>query len=254
MNLYIRGWGRELVVAFSFLTILPVPSVAFEVGLLGRSGRWFPVVGLVIGLLLVATAQAFMVLFPVSLTALLLTALWVVLTGGLHLDGVADCCDGLLAPVSTERRLEIMRDPRSGAFAVIGVVLVLMLKWNTIATLLTVQSMASTALLSAPIWARWFLLWIALQRPACASGLGSAFYGSLTKRALLVAAIVPLLTLCFFFQLRLLAGIVLASCVTVLITYSTQRRLGGTTGDVYGLTVELCEITVLLASATLLHG
>ena len=78
-------------------------------------------------LLLLAQAAAARLLGP-AVAAVLVVALWAVLTGGLHLDGLADCCDGLLVSAPHERRLEIMRDPRVGSFAVIGLVLALLLK------------------------------------------------------------------------------------------------------------------------------
>lgn len=254
MAKFLRECGRELAVAVGFLTILPVPTITFEAGLLGRAGRWFPLIGLLLGTLLCGAYLLFYRLFFPLLTAALLTTMWVVLTGGLHLDGVADCCDGLLAPVAPARRLEIMRDPRSGAFAVIGVMLMLLLKWNALAALLSSQPAIVPALFVAPIWSRWLLLWMARQPSARTGGLGAEFSSHLTMRALLIALVLPVLVLGVFFQVRTLFAVVLAFFVTTLIARSAQERLGGVTGDVYGLTVELCELTILLVCAALLRG
>ena len=236
---------QELALAFSFLTVLPMPMVEYQAGLLGRAGRWFPVVGLVIGGLLTAAHGVLSQLFPPLLTAGLVIALWAVLTGALHLDGLADCCDGLLAPTSRERRLEIMRDPRTGAFAVVGLVLFLLVKVTALAAL----PAALPVLLLAPTWARWLLLWVARQPLARPGGLGADFAAGLTGRTLLGALILPLLLSLLFPTLRLWAALALMLGLTWAITRMAGARLGGVTGDVYGLAVELGELAFLLAYA-----
>ena len=114
--------------AFTFLTILPLGWVE------GRKAGWafaaFPLVGLMIGGLLALIA--YFSPFKSELTAFLVLLAWVILTGGLHLDGFGDSCDGLLATVDPARRLEIMKDPRAGSWAVIGLVLLLLGKWLSI--------------------------------------------------------------------------------------------------------------------------
>lgn len=249
MGNLLRLWTREIAVAIGFLTILPVPTIEFEPGLLGRSGRWFPLVGLLLGGLLVVGYLLFSMLFPPLLTAALLTTSWVILTGGLHLDGVADSCDGLFAPVSPERRREIMRDPRSGAFAVIGISLMLLLKWNALAHLLSAQLTMLPALIVAPVWSRWLLLWIARQPAARSGGLGAEFSNHLTRRVVVMALILPILVLGIYLQAQMLLAVLLACFAATLIARSARTRLGGVTGDVYGLTVELCELVILLVCA-----
>jgi len=238
---------QEIVLAFSFLTVLPMPVVDYQPGLLGRAGRWFPVVGLVIGLLLTVAHGLLRHVFPPLLTAALVTTLWAALTGGLHLDGLADCCDGLLAATGRERRLEIMRDPRTGAFAVIGLVLFLLLKVTALATL----SAAPPALLLAPTWARWLLLWVARQPGARASGLGADFAAGLQSRALLWATLLPLTLLFIVPTVRSLIAVALAGGLTWLVIRVAQARLGGVTGDVYGLGIEVSELAALLVYAAI---
>src|SRR5690349_10909663 len=126
---------NDFLLAIGFLTVFPVQTSAPESGGLGRVGRWFPTVGLVLGVILAAVHFLLGQLFSPLLTAALVVALWAALTGGLHLDGLADCCDGLFAAVSPERRLEIMRDPRLGAFGGLGLILFIILKILAIASL-----------------------------------------------------------------------------------------------------------------------
>lgn len=242
---------QELILAFSFLTVIPMPTLVYQPGLLGRAGRWFPLVGLVIGGLLLLAHWGLSLLFPPLLTAALVTTLWAALTGGLHLDGLADCCDGLLAATSRERRLEIMRDPRTGAFAVIGLVLFLLLKVTALAALST----ALPALLLAPTWARWLLFWVARQPLARPSGLGADFAAGLTGRNQGLALLLPLLLLFPFLTLQTVLAILAALGATAWLIHIARQRLGGVTGDVYGLVVEMSELTILLiCAATLKYG
>lgn len=241
-------WVQELALAVGFLTVLPAPQVPYQPGALGRAGRWFPAVGLLLGAILMGSHWLLSHLFPPLVTAGLTVTLWAGLTGGLHLDGVADCCDGLLAATTRERRLEIMRDPRTGAFAVVGLVLLLLLKVTALAALPT----ATAPLLLAPTWARWLLLWVARQPLARPSGLGADFAAGLSSRSQGWALIAPLLVLLSAPTLQTLGAVAAAVGMTWFIIRIAHKRLGGVTGDVYGLVVELSELSiVLICSATL---
>ena len=234
-------WG-EFWLATTFLTTLPAPVFTMPAGGLGPAGRWFPLVGLVIGLLLWLVQSIAARLFPPLLVGALVMLAWVVVTGGLHLDGLADCSDGLLATTSRERRLEILRDPRVGSFGSIGLILVLLLKT------LAAGMVPPVALLLAPVWARWLLLWAARQPQARTDGLGASFAAGVTPEALVVAAALPVLLL-FFGGGRGLVGAALAVGALVGLVRLARQRLGGVTGDVYGLVVEVCEVVMLLVSA-----
>jgi adenosylcobinamide-GDP ribazoletransferase len=240
------------------LTTLPTPAVAYDMAQdqarLGRSGRWFPIVGLAIGLLLVGADVVLRSLFPDTVRGVLIVAVWATLTGGLHLDGLADCCDALPAAVSRERRLEILRDPRLGAFGGIGLVLFLLLKGSAVSALATPSS-AATALILAPVWARWFLLLAARRPPARPDGIGAAFAAGLTHQVMLTALVVPAASLILLGYATdgLMAGLVAVAAaggVAWLGIYVATARLGGITGDVYGLVVELSELAILLCYAS----
>src|SRR5687767_7053569 len=111
------------------MTILPIRLPEdWSAGDSGRAAVWYPLVGVVIGAITWLIWKGAIIIFPPLAAGILTLVVWVVLTGGLHLDGLADCCDGLLASTTVERRLEIMKDPHMGAFGVTGLILVLMLK------------------------------------------------------------------------------------------------------------------------------
>lgn len=233
----LRAWWTAL----TFLTILPAPRFKVPEGGLGVTGHWFPVVGLLIGGLLWAVQAAAATLFDPLLTGLLVTVVWAVVTGGLHLDGLADCGDGVLASVSRERRLEILRDPRLGSFGALTLFLALLLKAAA------AGSAPGLALLLAPTWARWLLLMVARQPQARPGGLGATFAAGMTATTLIVALLAPLLLLVVGGALWLsLSALMFAALVSLGVMRMAQARLGGVTGDVLGLTVELSEIAVLL--------
>ena len=235
--------------ALGFLTTLPVPHMDYDADAFVRAARWYPLVGLVIGLLLWGAYALLSMLFPPLVVAVLVVLLWAILTGGLHLDGLADCCDGLLAPFEPARRLEIMRDSRVGAFAAIGLPLALLLKTMTVAALPS----ALPALLMAPTWARWLLLPTARQPMARNDGMGNTFAAGLTHSVLTIALIAPMAVLLIFSpNWRGLIAVALAHAVCALVCWSARRRLGGVTGDVFGMVVETGELAILLTYAAVL--
>ena len=240
---------NSFLLAVGFLTIIPVRTPPPRPGDMGRAAMWYPLVGFGLGLLLAMVYRVFGLLLPSLLAAALTVSLWALLTGGLHLDGLADCCDGLLATATPERRLEIMRDPRLGSFGVIGLILFLMLKVVTVSTLppSSFFFLPFTSSLS-----RWLIVPVALRPSARLSGMGVDFKSGLTPPVIVMAALVPAAwtMLGLIFQTwSLLIAVALAHLVTFGIIVLTRVRLGGVTGDVFGLTVELGELAVLLTFA-----
>ena len=110
----------SFLAALGFLTGIPVGRRAMEPDRLRRSSMFFPLVGLIIGLLLAGIDYGLGLVLPDILTSAIVVTLLVLLTGGLHFEGFVDCCDGLFGGHTRERRLEIMRDKSVGAYAVAG--------------------------------------------------------------------------------------------------------------------------------------
>lgn len=247
-----------LVLAVRYLTIVPVPgprlrsSAAEPLADLGRSAVWFPVVGLGLGFALALVQWVAARLFPALLVGLLTIAAWKLLTGGLHLDGLADCLDGL-AGRDPEHRLAIMRDSRIGAFAAIGLILVLLVDVAAVAEM--AEDRRWRALVVAPTVARATPLVLArLFPPARRDGQGASFQASVgrapTALAVALASLVAVVLLGWTGVLATVAGLLAA----VLLGWLLASRLGGVTGDVLGAAVEIAELTVLLAGAAWVHG
>lgn len=238
---------KPLFLALQFLTRLPTPSLNnLTPRDWGRSALAYPLVGLLLGLILAMLQFIVGASEPLLQAALLLTA-WVLLTGGLHLDGLADSADAWVGGHGDrERTLEIMKDPRSGPAAIAAVVLVLLLKFAALAALF--QSHAWTALLLAPLLGRTALLGMLLSTPYVRSGgLGAALAGHLPRQAGYMLLLATALGVCFVADgwKALLAVLV----VGWLLRRAFLARLGGVTGDTLGATVELAEAAALLALA-----
>jgi adenosylcobinamide-GDP ribazoletransferase len=238
--------------ALGFLTAIPISTDPPQPGDLGRAALWFPLVGLGLGAILASAFYGLSFLFQPLLVSALVVALWATLTGGLHLDGLADCCDGLFATATPERRLEIMRDPRLGSFGVIGLVLFFILKVLAL-TFATLDAPATHVLLMlfAPALARWLILPVALQPQARAGGLGADFASGLKPIILVLSALVPL-ALIIIGGPRFIIAALVACLSTGVIILIARSRLGGVTGDVFGLTVELAELAILLVFAVII--
>jgi adenosylcobinamide-GDP ribazoletransferase len=234
---------RTLRTAFGLMTTLPVrlPN-EWSVGDSGRASVWYPFVGLVIGALIWLAWTGSSLIFPPWAAAVLTLIAWVALTGGLHLDGLADCCDGLLASTSVERRLEIMKDPRVGAFGVTGLILVLLLKAAALASLTPGSSLSIP--LAASL-ARFCILPAALLPQARPSGMGADFASGFRRSYIFWGAIIPVLiavSLGIQGVISVLAGLGALS----MILWLARARIGGVTGDVFGMIVEIVEAVVLL--------
>ncbi|KPY84108.1 adenosylcobinamide-GDP ribazoletransferase [Pseudomonas syringae pv. tagetis] len=216
----------------------------------GRSLLFYPLVGALFGTLLLGFS-AVLDGAPLVLHAALVLCAWVLLSGGLHLDGLADSADAWLGGFGDrERTLKIMKDPRSGPIAVVTLVLVLLLKFAAILALLDSQS--SIGLLLAPLIGRAAMLALFLGTPYVrAGGLGQALADHLPRSAgrkvLLASA----------FACVLLAGwsgaaaLLVCSVCFFWLRQTMMRRLGGSTGDTAGALLELLELVVLLTLALL---
>lgn len=234
---------RSLRIAFGLLTTLPVRLPDdWSPGDGGRASVWYPLVGWVIGVVVWLAWNAAISFFPAWVAGVLTLVVWVALTGGLHLDGLADCCDGLMASTSVERRLEIMKDPHVGAFGVIGLILVLLLK---AAALMSLTSVSSPGILLAASLARWCILPAAILPQARSSGMGADFALGFRRSFILWGAILPLLIAVLLGVrgfISTAAGVGVALCVLWL----ARSRIGGVTGDVFGMIVEIVEVAALL--------
>jgi len=235
-----------LWIALQFLSSLPIrlPGMP-EPQQLGCSLLFYPLVGLLFGgilwvLNLVLTGA------PLLLHAALLLAAWVLLSGALHLDGLADSADAWLGGFGDrERTLMIMKDPRSGPIAVVTLVLVLLLKFCALLAL--IEQGYTVMLLIVPLLGRAALLGLFLTTPYVrAGGLGQALADHLPRRAGWWVLGASALACLLIAGVKVIVALVVAFVGFVWLRRVMMRRLGGTTGDTAGALLELLEVAMLV--------
>jgi adenosylcobinamide-GDP ribazoletransferase len=241
---------KGVVDAARYLTIVPVGG-ARAAAPPGAAVAWFPAVGLMIGAILVAVDRLTAWAFPTLLAALLTVTTWKLLTGGLHLDGLADCLDAL-GGHDVLHRLTIMRDSRIGAFGTIGLILFLLLEIAAVAELAPTPRWR--VLLIAPVVSRAMPAFLArVFRPARSEGQGARFHADVHPRAVAVAAGCAVAAATVFLGALGLVAVAVAGLVSVAVGRFMNARLGGVTGDVLGAAVELSELAVLLTASAWTH-
>lgn len=237
---------RSFLVATRYLTIVPVgPSAPDPEGrALGRAAPWFPAVGLALGGVLAVTASTAERLFPPVVVGAVVVAVWKILTGGLHLDGLADCLDALAGSTPAER-LRIMGDSRIGAFGAAGLALALVLGVAAAAEL--PASARTGALLSAPVIGRTGPVLLVRALPtARAEGQGAAFAAAVPGYAVPVTLAVTAAAVGGVLGVAGLVALVTGTLTALGVGRFYAARVGGLTGDVLGAAVELAELAVLL--------
>ena len=238
---------KAFFAAIKFLTVLPVGKAGGEFADMGRSVKFFPLVGLLLGVIAAGLAWCWVYLFGAMISAVLIVVSFIVLTGGLHLDGLADTADGLLSVRGRERMLEIMKDSRSGAMAVIVIVCLLMMKAAAIASV--PMGMLLRTVLLIPVAGRCAMMVGLSILPYARSEeeLGSMFVGGKRKVDLVVGIAGAVLV---GWVVLGMAGVIasVASLVGALVfSLYCRKKIGGFTGDTLGATCELAEVIVPLA-------
>lgn len=230
--------------ALSFLTIIPTPRQATWSD--NAKTRHFPLVGLLIGALLYGVDHFLSTFAYREIRAALDVIFLAVITGGLHLDGLADSADGLFSHTDKHRALEIMKDPRIGSMGAITAVLCLLLKFSG---LLGIDSDKCWIwLLIAPALARstQVIGLVFMDDARGGSGMGAPLFQNHNYGLLTFCAIPVILP--FFLGLKtglLIVGLFAVATITPLLYF--QSRIGGMTGDTFGAVTEIVETTLLVA-------
>ncbi len=213
---------------------------------------WFPAAGLVLGAIVGGSWWLAARLWPPVVAAAVVVALDVVVTGGLHVDGLADAADGLLPPMSRARRLEVMADPRVGAFAVVAVVVALLARFSALA------AVAPAPFAIAGLWcaSRTALILVCEMPYARGVGLATNFLTpSATSRrwrraAVLVGLALSSVLVAYQRHGRGFAALGGELVAIALVSLFARRRIGGFTGDVLGAATVVGETVGLLVLAT----
>ena len=242
----------DIALALVLLTRLPLPRLPAEAFQRQAQAAWaFPLAGLATALPAIGVGGLALIAgLPASVVAGLILTVQILLTGAMHEDGLADCADGFWGGFTPERRLEIMKDSRIGAYGVLALVLTIGLRWSALTALIPVAGLVpvlAIAMLSrAPMAflmahlpnARTSGLAQSVGRP----GLNSAWLGA----ALSLALCLPILGLS-----PLLAMTLIMALAAISVALLAKRKIGGQTGDVLGATQQITEIALLLTLTAL---
>ncbi|MFC1860651.1 adenosylcobinamide-GDP ribazoletransferase [Chloroflexota bacterium] len=232
--------------ALQFLTIIPSPFHRQpEAKEIGSAITYFPLIGIITGAVLYAVDWGLSGIFPQAVVGALILAVWVLISGAMHLDGLIDTCDGLGGDTAS-KRLKIMADSHAGAYGVIGALVVLLIKYALLVSLS--EAWKLEALLLAPMLGSWALVLAIFIFPYArkSGGLGKRFKSGVSKRRFTLAT---LLALVGSFILAGWPGLIIAAAAlltTLAIGYFFNSRLGGLTGDVYGAIREITEAVILM--------
>ena len=239
----------SFLAALQFLTSIPVPlKRELNTEQLGRATAYFPLVGLIIGGILIVLNWLLNSILPSSLVNALLIVALVIVTGALHLDGFADTCDGIAGHKPIEERWRVMHDSRTGAFGVVGIVLLLLVKYVTLNNIPPVFMTA--VLLFMPVVSRWAMVYaIFVFHYARPSGLGITFKNATRWPEFTVATTFTLAIAVALYPLFSITGLLLIFgtwIITTVLALYLKHKFAGLTGDTYGAINEVAEVMTLV--------
>jgi len=244
----------SFLAALRFLTIIPLPGrreASSEE--LGRSIVYFPLVGVIIGLILVGLNWLLGLLLSSALTNVLLVVSLVAVSGALHLDGLVDTCDGLAGGKTVEERWRVMDDSRAGGFGIISVCCLLLVKYVALNNVPASWLMPTLVLM--PMLSRWAMVYALFAYPyAKPSGLGKVFKQGASRLRFIVATLIALVAAVILAQL---SGFVIMLAIWVIalaVATYLKGKFGGLTGDTYGAINEVAEVCILILVCLLAHS
>lgn len=245
---------KRFFAAIRFLTILPVPNGwSGDEKTLARSIFFFPLAGLAIGLIAAAFDYAVGRALPLLPASVLTILVLIGLSGGLHMDGLADTADGFFSARPRAKMMEIMRDSRTGVMGVLAVVFVVLLKVTLLAVMVTSSRWVLILLMPLAGRAAVVLLMTSLPYARPEGGLATLFAGSRSWLHGLWAWGLMFVLSGWLAQGLGLAAAILALILTALFILYNRSKIGGYTGDTLGAVCELAEMAPLLAAVVYYH-
>jgi len=235
----------SFLLALQFLTIIPVRLKDVNAKLMARSMIWFPFVGAILGFILIAAADLLSRSgFPSLSVDTVVIILLVLLTGGMHLDGLSDTFDAVLSGKNKEEMLRIMRDSHAGVMGILAIVSIILLK---IAFLYAISSpLKPMALVLMCIVSRWSMVFSMFLFPyAREEGKAKAYINGMNLKTFILATLVVLVFIMGIFSMMEASIFLLVAVCTYLIGGSFNKKIGGITGDTLGALCEINEVVIL---------
>lgn len=248
----------KFLAALKFLTILPLFSKREDsIEEIRGSLVYYPLVGLIIGLILAALNWLFGFLFPQAVANGLLIVSLVIISGALHLDGFIDTCDGIAGHKPVEARWQVMHDSRTGAFGVVGAVLLILMKYVSLNSV--PPGLLTPTLIMMPVLGRWAMVYAIFAYPyARPEGLGKIIKPGATWFSFGAATVITLVIGIglAWIGLDVTAVVTMVGVWVIIVIVATffKRMFAGLTGDTYGAINEIAEVSVLLIVILLAHN
>jgi adenosylcobinamide-GDP ribazoletransferase len=237
---------RDIATAFQFLTRLPISRLPYDANGLSRAAKFFPLVGLFLGIVGSVTYLWLVRHLPSAIAALVTLTLFLLATGGLHEDGLADVADAFGGGWNRDQILTILKDSRIGTFGTLALVVSVGLRVVLLANLPLHRFAAYV--ISSHVLCRWTALPLGYVLPSAraSSGQGARLARQISLGSFAIGSVLTILIVAYTLRWSLWAPIASVFLVTVASGFYYWRRIGGVTGDCFGATNQLAEIVVYL--------
>lgn len=242
---------RNFLLALQFLTIIPVKIKHTDEKKITQSMIYFPIVGLFLGFVLVGTNYLLYALrFMQFSTDIILIIFLIILTGGLHLDGLSDTFDAILSRKNKEEMLRIMQDSHVGVMGNLSVISILLLKVSFLHSIS--ESLKPISLILMCVLSRWSLVFAMFLFPyARLEGKAKAFMKGINLKILVFATIITVIIIILAWHLKGLLILAMIAGSAYLICRAVNKKIGGITGDTLGAVNELAEVIALFSASIL---
>lgn len=239
---------KSFILMITFLTRIPIPmKFEFNTEDFVKGFIYFPIIGGLIGLILIIPVRFLLNMdLPITVLAFLIIILYLLVVGGLHIDGISDVFDGIFSARKRDRMLEIMEDSRVGAFGVVGLVIYFLGLYVGLVEVLQMEKAIIYIVLMPIVGRTMALVASGFSAYAKEEGLGKSLIDG-TKPIVSICLIVLLCVSAYFLAMNILASITTTIILVLVIIWRMHKILGGITGDVVGMIVEVSQVAFLLA-------
>lgn len=235
---------KAFILGLQFLTRLPINiQIEFDKKILSKTPIFFSIIGMIIGGI-AAGIYYLLNLLNGDIAALGAVFTLIVVTGGLHMDGLSDTCDGFFSSRTKERVLEIMKDSRVGSFGVIAIVFNILFKYVLLKNM-TVATAIPAIIMSCSIGRTMIVMFFSFGKSARSGGMGEIFMSKNSKIYFGVTVLVLFIVGVSMAKYTFLIAFLIAAIFSLLFMKYAYKIIGGVTGDVYGAVCEITEILVL---------
>lgn len=237
---------KRLILMVQFFTRIPIKTeIVCSDEDFGKGLVFAPIIGLLIGEILLGSFFLMDLIFPRTISIVLIIIIYITITGGLHLDGLADTFDGIFSGRSKDRILEIMKDSRLGTFGLLAVISVVLL--NVFTLIEIPQSIIYRSILLFPVAGRiGSYVGASISKYAREDGLGKSFINYCNTKELFIGMVISFIIFYIFAGLIGLAICIVIHIVSIILTKGLSKKIGGATGDILGCVCELNQTIFLL--------